>query len=638
MNRYRHTFLILCIALSLVTLVSSLARVRARAEDAKAAVPMSRSGGIALTTSADRNCFLDRFLNHAQSPDFTKWTQPFGALTPAGLTFTVNSTADPGTGGCDISECTLREAITAANLNSGLNTIAFAISGPGPHTIKPTSALPAITNPVIIDGYTQAGTSANTLAASDNAVLEIELDGSNQTSGLSLLEIDSGSSTVRGLVINHGGGLSGIRLVTNGGNIIDGNFLGTNVTGEAAAGNNSGVDIVFGSSGNLIGGITPAARNLISGNFNGLSLGGGPGNLMQGNFIGTDHTGLNDLGNRIGIQVVASNSNTIGGSVAGARNVISGNGTAIRMQSNTNVIQGNYIGISPTGGAFNSNHDSLIALNIFNCTGNTIGGTTAGARNVISGHTIGISLNDARLTNVQGNFIGTDATGTTGLGNSDAGIDVTLSNNTLIGGTAPGSGNLISANTTGIRLTPSTSGISIQIQGNLIGTDVTGTVDLGNTNDGVSINDPRTASITIGGTAAGARNVISGNDGDGVDLRGIAGVLIQGNFIGTQIDGTSPLGNGGHGINIVGAANTTIGGATPGAGNRIAFNGVSRDFGGGIIIEGNFSDHDSVRGNSIFANTSNGITPNGGLGIDLSISGNGDGTTVNDACDRTILC
>ena len=177
MNRYRHSFLILCIALSLVTLMSSLARVRARAEDAKAAVPMSRSGGIALTTSADRNCFLDRFLNHAQSPDFTKGTQPFGALTPAGLTFTVNSTADPGTGGCDISECTLREAITAANLNSGLNTIAFAISGPGPHTIKPTSALPAITNPVIIDGYTQAGTSANTLADGDNAVLEIELDG-----------------------------------------------------------------------------------------------------------------------------------------------------------------------------------------------------------------------------------------------------------------------------------------------------------------------------------------------------------------------------------------------------------------------------------------------------------------------------
>src|SRR2546426_9576055 len=114
MNRYRHTFLILCIALSLVTLMSSLARVRARAEDAKAAVPMSRSGGIALTTSADRNCFLDRFLNHAQPPDFTKWTRPFGALTPAGLTFTVNSTADPGTGGSDNLEALGREDPTRA--------------------------------------------------------------------------------------------------------------------------------------------------------------------------------------------------------------------------------------------------------------------------------------------------------------------------------------------------------------------------------------------------------------------------------------------------------------------------------------------------------------------------------------------
>src|SRR2546427_4768035 len=157
MTPYRHTFLILCIALSLVTLMSSLARVRARVEDAEAAVPMASSGGVALTTSADRNCVLDRFLNHAQSPDFTKWTQPFGALTPAGLTFTVNSTADPGTGGGGIKECTLREGITAANLNSRLNTIALAISGPGPHTIKTTSALPAITKPVHIDGSTEAG-------------------------------------------------------------------------------------------------------------------------------------------------------------------------------------------------------------------------------------------------------------------------------------------------------------------------------------------------------------------------------------------------------------------------------------------------------------------------------------------------
>src|SRR2546427_4388514 len=139
MTRYRHTFLILCITLSLVTLMSSLARVRARAEDAEAAVPMARSGGIALTTSADRNCFLDRFLNHAQSPDFTKWTQPFGALTPAGLTFTVNSTADPGTGGFGINEGTLREAITAAQLSPRLDTIALPVSGPRPHTIKPTS-------------------------------------------------------------------------------------------------------------------------------------------------------------------------------------------------------------------------------------------------------------------------------------------------------------------------------------------------------------------------------------------------------------------------------------------------------------------------------------------------------------------
>src|SRR5207244_4559271 len=195
-----------------------------------------------------------------------------------------------------------------------------------------------------------------------------------------------------------------------------------NIAGDAVLGNSEGVIIQFGSSNNLIGGNMPDARNIISGNNDGISLNGGTGNMVEGNFIGTDHTGSNDLGNTIGIGVTASSNNTIGGTSAGARNVISGNGTEIRMQADNNLIQGNYIGVSATGGAFNYSNASALAINIFSSTGNTIGGPATTARNVISAHSIGISLNTTPSTTVQGNFIGTDATGTTRMSNTRMGI------------------------------------------------------------------------------------------------------------------------------------------------------------------------------------------------------------------------
>jgi len=554
--------------------------------------------------------------------------EPGATLAMAGLTFTVNSTEDPGSGICDPVECTLREAINEANTAPGSDTIAFDIPNAGPHTIIPASPLPIITSPVVIDGYTQPGASANTLADDDNAVLMIELNGS-LAGALNLIQINAGSSTVRGLVINRCS--RAITMDTNGGNVIEGNFLGTNVAGSAASLNDYGVLVSTGSSNNVIGGTTPAARNLISGNNFGIGLQGGPGSMVQGNFIGTDRTGSNDLGNSIGVSLTASTNNTIGGTAAGARNVISGNANGIRMQANNNVILGNYIGVNATGGAFNGTGNTF-GVAIFG-TSNTIGGTTPAARNVISGHSIGISLNgDSSI--VQGNYIGTDASGTTALGNTNFGISLTGSNNSVIGGTAPGAGNLISANGTGVSISGN-PGFTIQVQGNLIGTDVNGTADLGNTDDGVSVNGPANfvTSVTIGGTAAGARNLISGNNGDGIELRALTGTVVQGNLIGLQIDGTSPLGNGGAGINIVGTFNNTVGGTAPGAANRIAFNGVGSASGGGVIIDGSTSITNSVRGNSIFANTSNGTIANRGLGLDLSASGGGNGPTPNDACD-----
>src|SRR5215207_7901234 len=154
-------------------------------------------------------------------------------------TFTVNSTADPGTGGCNATQCTLREAIDAANANNNpteKDLINFNITGTtGVHTISPTSPLPLITEPVIINGYSQPGSSANTLAKGTNAVLTIELDGSKAGSGIDAngLSINAKNTVVKGLVINSFS-LSAIRLlggVEANGTKIQGNFLGTDPAG-----------------------------------------------------------------------------------------------------------------------------------------------------------------------------------------------------------------------------------------------------------------------------------------------------------------------------------------------------------------------------------------------------------------------
>ena len=142
-------------------------------------------------------------------------------------TYTVTNTNDSGAG-------SLRQAITDANASAGLDTIAFNIPGSGVHTITPGSVLPTITDPVVIDGYSQPGSSPNTLAVGDDAVLQIELDGNG--AGYYGLTISGGGSTIKGLVIG-GWGFNSVvfDILTNGGNTIQGCFIGTDPTGSVAA-------------------------------------------------------------------------------------------------------------------------------------------------------------------------------------------------------------------------------------------------------------------------------------------------------------------------------------------------------------------------------------------------------------------
>lgn len=186
---------------------------------------------------------------------------PLGAQT----TFTVNSANDVDDGTCNVTHCSLREAINAANANAGLDIIAFNITGAGPHTIQPTAGLPAVTDAVIIDGYTQSGASVNTNGPDQgtNAVLQIEVDGSN-SGGAGFLRIAStgGGSTVKGLVINRFG--AGI-TVQSSGNTIEGNFIGTDVGGTAAQSNTGVAGVhIENAANNTIGGSATAARNILS--------------------------------------------------------------------------------------------------------------------------------------------------------------------------------------------------------------------------------------------------------------------------------------------------------------------------------------------------------------------------------------
>jgi len=313
-------------------------------------------------------------------------------------TFTVNSTNDPGDGVCDATECTLREAIKAANANPGKDTIAFNIPGAGPHTIRPRMELPTITDPVIIDGYTQPGASPNTnpIELGSNAVLKIELDGSLGGS-INGLVIVAGDSTVRGLVINRfprvaqccPGGI-GIILMTNGNNVIEGNFIGTDIAGTVRLPNDQGGILVW-SDNNKIGGISAPSRNVLAGNGSYGVFIDGKGNVVQGNYIGTNAMGTASLTQRWGVLIgYSSSNNVIGGTTPEARNIISGNEIGIEFSSGVsgerfgNIIQGNYIGTNAAGTGALGNTSHGVDLEVYSSLINKVGGTTSGAGNIIA--------------------------------------------------------------------------------------------------------------------------------------------------------------------------------------------------------------------------------------------------------------
>ena len=262
------------------------------------------------------------------------------ANTAYAANFVVNRTGDApdaniNNAACDSNasqrgnQCTLRAAIQEANDTAGADQIRFNIvSAASVKTISPASPLPTVTEQVSINGYRQTGASPNTLAEGNDAVLKIQLNGTNAGPAHGLV-IEASDSTLRGLVINRFVG-NGVVITGSGAtdNNVLGNFIGTSVAGSADLGNGGDGVEVFDASDNTVGGAQAAVRNVISGNtddgveFQGDTL----GNEVLGNFIGTRANGIEALGNGDDGVHILGEGNTVGGTAAGTRNVISGTG------------------------------------------------------------------------------------------------------------------------------------------------------------------------------------------------------------------------------------------------------------------------------------------------------------------------
>jgi CSLREA domain-containing protein len=574
------------------------------------------------------------------------------------VTLTVNSTADPGTGGCNSTECTLREAINVSNGLPTTDTINFNIpDGPAPglevKTISPASALPTITDRVTIDGYTQAGAVVNNATTNaNNAVLKIELSGRRPNGSrlaASGLSIQASSCLVKGLSINRFG-QHGV-LIKSASNTLEGNFIGIDPGGTLDRGNGrDGVRIE--SSDNLIGGPANAAQNIISGNDdNGVFVDGesttASGNVISNNHIGTDADAEKDVGNSDnGVHVFFAPGVVVGGTGAngagqddgsnenGEGNIISGNNDNGVLIDNIGAsgakVLGNFIGLNRNGNGVLGN--TLDGVRVSSAPQAEIGGTGStfsnGQGNTISDngqHGVEIVGSSSTFNKVLGNHIGTNFNGGSAFGNAGDGVRIGNASSTTIGGTSAGARNVISGNSrNGVFISGTNTATFNKVEGNYIGTDASGTGalgnNLGNAEVGVRVETPGN---TVGGTAIGAGNVISDNGGTGVsilatDVSNATNNKIEGNLIGTDANGEGALGNF-HGVFISDAPGNTVGGTDSAAANTISGN-----LNQGVMILGAAATGNSVLRNSIFANGSP-----GGLGIAL----NNDGVTANDNKD-----
>ena len=429
-------------------------------------------------------------------------------------TFVVTTVADSGAG-------SLRQAIIDANANGGADTIVFSIAAPGVQLISLGSALPTIADTVTIDGSTQPGTGATTL---------IRIDGSTAGAGVNGLNFSAGASGsfVSGLAITRFT-QAGIALNGLNGFTLQASYLGTDTASSAGLGNGDSGVYMNNASNVDIGGTTAAQRNVISGNAQmGVYATNSNHISVTGNYIGTDASGNVRLANQQdGVQFYNVTNSNVGSAVAGGGNLLSGNSAnGLRLHLGNNItVLGNTIGLNAAGTAALGNGDS--GIHLWTVNNITVGGSTAAARNVVSGNGShgwdGLFVDASSYITVQGNYVGTDATGTVALGNQNYGIRVDgPSNNVAIGGAA-GTGNVVGGNgAAGIGMRGPSAGTLVQ--GNRIGMGSTGAA-LANGAQGVLIANTSNTNRLVD-------NAIAYNTGTGVAMSGTGtGNLLSGNSI-----------------------------------------------------------------------------------------------------------
>ncbi|MFK7840818.1 MAG: right-handed parallel beta-helix repeat-containing protein, partial [Sphingorhabdus sp.] len=405
----------------------------------------------------------------------------------------VTSTADTDTVG------TLRYAINWSNSNPGADTISFDIAGTGPHPITTTSGLPTITDAgTTINGLSQTGAACGQLSDGTPHNLQIFINGNGTANNA--FRITGADASISGMAVGNFQE-KGLYVLNTNNALIECNYFGVEPDGSTAS---------------------PLARSAITGasQFESATNSVARNNLFSGNNDDAEDYGL----------VIGPNTSDI-------------------------TIEGNIIGLNANGTAALANGATGLRINTSSQV--TVGGTTAAQRNIISGNGAdGILLERSNNVYLLGNYIGVASNGTNSIGNGDDGLDIDDADN-----------------------------------------------------------------ITIGGTTAAARNIISGNDDEGIDVKnGSSNIVIQGNYVGTDAGGTLDLGNSGAGVQINGSAAHLVGDGSASGANIIAFSG-----GDGIRIIGS-STQVAILANAIF---SNGVGDGGDNGIDIE----NDGVTANDGND-----
>ncbi|MHC1729465.1 MAG: FG-GAP-like repeat-containing protein [Syntrophobacteraceae bacterium] len=586
--------------------------------------------------------------------------------TEGGPHFTVTTTELPDLDGCFVSPgppdpscydlvcnkgpggtCALDEALyecSFAEVYHGTTgcTVDFNVPGSGIPEVTTTylagAAMAGVLDPLTLDGSTQAAGRVRLSPAKIN--------------------VDP-NATIRNMV------LRGLEAWDRNGPLFQynpadnvqvlGSWFGVTDDGLEPDYRDSSFAMSFGSDC-TIGGTSPEARNIILSEGQTVVTVYGHRNKIQGNYFGIAADGATALGgqNMLYLRDSTSDSlfppdtvpphdNVIGGTVSGARNLFFGEQYVLWLDTNTtsNLVQGNYFATDKDGATALGSH---VAIRLQG-KGNTVGGTTSAAGNLIAGTPgassaqVGIQIDGLPDVTenliIQGNNIGTDATGALALGKLYYDIEVTGgAKNITIGGAGGGRGNVIASANKGIFLDghdnqpPS----NITIIGNFIGTDRTGTIALPN---GTGISVLASADNRIGGTTSGTRNIISGNSGSGISLSGYTengtpgppstGNVVEGNYIGVASDGVTSLGNwtgvsvGSYATNnTIGALDSNASGAAASS-NTIAYNQLN-----GVSISS-----DAGVGNRV---TRNSIHSNGRLAIDLGF----DGVTPNHATSPTV--